>query len=463
MNRFLIKIFFISFYFVNSQEIPNEFFLFIKQKINFDSRKNWKNLTTLGSPRYQDLKIDKNYKKDSLYIKTRYGLFKKGNNIALYGYGNFIYQEYLYGYLYPRIVNNPEGFKRYSGIPRDISRNGFSSGETDLSGIGFQNNWLTFQLGRGRESWGAGNNIQLALSENAPSYDYIMLGSNYGKIRVKYIHGFLESNIEKINRYITARGLEWTNRENLVIGISETVIYSGLNRPIDFGYLNPISTHLEIELNNRLNVIGDGNSNAVWQISLDTRLLKNKLRLSLNFLIDEFVIDKIQIDQGKEHGKAYSFRSSYTILDFDKTFLSIYHHHINVGTPTFRHGDGYNNFVQRGKPLGWEFGSDGFENTMGLNLLLKDKIILDFKIRGIILGEGRILINPYKRYADYQKDIFPSGVLEKRNQLSFDFIYWWKKNISISSGLNLRKLDNKSININNYFGFDIYFPKNFII
>ena len=104
MNRFLIKIFFISFYFVNSQEIPNDFLLFIKQKINFDSRKNWKNLTTLGSPRYQDFKIDKNYKKDSLYIKTRYGLFKKGNNIALYGYGNFIYQEYLYGYLYPRIV-----------------------------------------------------------------------------------------------------------------------------------------------------------------------------------------------------------------------------------------------------------------------------------------------------------------------------------------------------------------------
>ena len=34
------------------------------------------------------------------------------------------------------------------------------------------------------------------------------------------------------------------------IGFSETVIYSGENRSIDIGYLNPMSSHLEIELNN---------------------------------------------------------------------------------------------------------------------------------------------------------------------------------------------------------------------
>ena len=61
-----------------------------------------------------------------------------------------------------------------------------------------------------------------------------------------------------INRYITARGFEWTNKKSLIIGFSETVIYSGENRSFDIGYLNPISSHLEIELNNRLNIIGDG-------------------------------------------------------------------------------------------------------------------------------------------------------------------------------------------------------------
>ena len=87
-------------------------------------------------------------------------------------------------------------------------------------------------------------------------YDYFLLGSDYGKIRVKYIYGFFETVKEYINRYITARGFEWTNKKSLVIGFSETVIYSGENRSFDIGYMNPISSHLEIELNNRLNIIG---------------------------------------------------------------------------------------------------------------------------------------------------------------------------------------------------------------
>ena len=101
------------------------------------------------------------------------------------------------------------------------------------------------------------------------------MASDYGKVRVRYIYGFLENVETNINRYITARGFEWTNKRSLIIGFSETVIYSGENRSIDIGYLNPISSHLEIELNNRLNIIGDANSNAVWQIHLDYLIKKN--------------------------------------------------------------------------------------------------------------------------------------------------------------------------------------------
>ena len=50
------------------------------------------------------------------------------------------------------------------------------------------------------------------------------------KIRVRYIHGFLETVSKNNNRFITARGFEWTNKKSLVIGFSETVIYSGEDR-----------------------------------------------------------------------------------------------------------------------------------------------------------------------------------------------------------------------------------------
>ena len=48
--------------------------------------------------------------------------------------------------MYSRVVNYPDLFERYSGIPRDISRYGFTSGETDQSGICFENGWLIFNL-----------------------------------------------------------------------------------------------------------------------------------------------------------------------------------------------------------------------------------------------------------------------------------------------------------------------------
>ena len=43
---------------------------------------------------------------------------------------------------------------------------------------------------------------------------------------------------------------------------------------MDLGYLNPIASHLEVELNNRLNVSGSGSANAVWQIHGDVKLFK---------------------------------------------------------------------------------------------------------------------------------------------------------------------------------------------
>jgi hypothetical protein len=272
-----------------------------------------------------------------LNIRTRTGIFTKNRAIAFYGFGHFSFKKHYYGYLYPRIVNDTTAFIRYSGTPQDIARGGFNSGETDLSGIGFQNDWLTLQLGRGRESWGAGNEIQLALSENSPAYDYGLLGLDFGKLRVKYIHGFLESTENDINRYITARGIEWTNRKSLVMGLSETVIYSGEDRPLDIGYINPISTHLEVELNERLNTSGANNANGVWQISGDW-LLNQKLRISGNYLFDEFVLDQVEFDNGKEHGKAYSGRISYTPIMTGTSLLTTYFSFLTVGTPTFRHG-----------------------------------------------------------------------------------------------------------------------------
>ena len=444
---------------VSSQEIPNEFIEFQVQKLLYDAGQNWETNTTFGPPRFQSVskaESENSNKFDSLNIRTRAGIYTKNSAIAFYGFGHFLYKKHFYGYLYPRIVNDPEAFERYSGIPRDITRGGFSSGETDLSGIGFQNDWLLFQIGRGRQSWGAGNEIQLALSENSPAYDYGLLGLDFGKLRVKYIHGFLESRENGINRYITARGMEWTNRKSLVIGLSETVIYSGEDRPLDIGNLNPISTHLEVELNDRLNILGGSSANAVWQVSVDW-LINQRLRISGNYLYDEFVLDKIQFEEGKENGKGYSGCISYTPIMKGTSLLTTYVSLLTVGTPTFRHGDGMNNFVQRNKPLGWQYGSDGHEFKLGLNYFNRTNLITQLEGGKREIGEESITSRPYDAYADYLAGPFPSGSVKESLFITSKFQWWWKPTVQLSGGVEWENEGSLQMKI----GTNIYFSRNF--
>ena len=446
------------------QEIPNDFKSLNIRELRVDAGKDWNFNTTLGSPRFQD-KIDffekKTKNKDSLYVKTRFGFLKLNKDIAIYGFGHFTYQNNLYGYLYPRIVNNSNSFIGYSGIPREISRGGFNSGETDLSGIGFENNWLTFQFGRGRESWGAGQGIRLALCEKSASYDYGMLASNYGNLRVKYIHGFLESTDENINRYISGRGIEWANNKSLIIGISEIVIYSGFDRSFDFGYLNPISSHLEIELNERLNEKGSRNANAVWQISVD-HLFRKKIRFSGNFLIDELVLDRSQLESGKEQGNAFSSRIAYNPFNIENKFFTLFASYIRVGTPTFRHINGNNNFVQRGEPLGIVHGSDFQEFQTGFNFFNRENFILNFKISYLEKGEEAITQRPYDQYLNYQKDEFPSGEdLIKGFKYETNIKYWYKENIEAIVIFEKNNLKIDKSQFSTIFGLNFYIPNSF--
>ena len=64
------------------------------------------------------------------------------------------------------------------------------------------------------------------------SYNYSILGLDFNKVRVKYLHGYLEKDSTNFNRFLTARGIELTDKKSIIFGISEIVIYSGLNRHI---------------------------------------------------------------------------------------------------------------------------------------------------------------------------------------------------------------------------------------
>ena len=449
----------IIFFFLVAQEIPNEFYHFKFQKSRFDIGLDWEKNSTFGPVRFNH----GNLKSDSLIINSRLGINLFSKSIGLYGFGHFTYKSNFHGYLYSRIVNNPENFDRYSGISREISRLNFNSGETDISGISYENNWMILQFGRGRQSWGAGNDIQLVLSETSNAYDYGMLDLDFGKLKVRYFHGYLETDSLFYNRYISGRGIEWNNNKNILFGLSEIVVYSGEKRPIDFAYFNPISTHLEIELNDRQNDLGSDNGNGVWQVSFDYSNGK-KIRISGNYLIDEFVIDKVQKDEGKGHGDGYSLRLVYSPISIPTILSSIYFSIVSVGTNTFKHEDGRNNYVQRYKPLGWENGSDTREIKMGINNISNsNKYFVNIELGSLEVGEKNLLNFPYSPYIYYSAGEFPSGDVEKQIFLKSQIQLWIRSYFSISSKIKMIKPFQKKALKEFQFGFDLYFPISTII
>jgi len=420
----------VNLLFLNSifaQSLSNSHFIYHSQKLLYDIGEDWESLTVFEPQRFRK----KNQRelmetKPSIKIDGQITLNAKHNSYSLSGFGHFVYKNNYYAYIYPSFIEKVNQ-------NNSIISNKFNNNNLHNFGLGYENNWALLQIGRGRESWGSGTDIQLAISEDSGSYDYLLIGSDYGNIRVRYIYGFLENIDFNINRFITARGFEWTNKKSLIIGFSEIVIYSGKDRLMDIGYLNPMSSHLEIELNNRLNTYGTSNSNAVWQIHLDY-LLNKKYRLSFNYLYDEFVIDK-HIELGKEHGRAFSIRLAYTPISNQRSLLSLFSSFVHVGTPTFRHKVGTNNFVQSGKPLGWYRGSDGQEFCIGTNYFNNKSLIFSFYSGIFKSGQETITNRIFDSYENYLEGTFPSGQVIKSVFVGTKLIYLFKENYSISSDI----------------------------
>ena len=182
-------------------------------------------------------------------------------------------------------------------------------------------------------------------------------------------------------------------------------------------------------MNNRLNVYGTSSSNAVWQIHMDM-LLKKRSRISINYLLDELVIDPT-IEIGKENGSALSFRYSFCTVFKNKNLFNITFSYVNVGTPTFRHGQGMNNFVNKNYPLGWYGGSDSENFEIGLNYLDEKKILVGMYFKNLRFGEESIFKRPYEPYKDYIKDKFPSGKVTRVNSMNFNLLFKTKLNLDV--------------------------------
>ena len=432
MNIKIIILFIVLNSNIFSNEIPNRLFDNVIKEVKFDAGLNWENNSLFYGYRYNyfNLGLSHNLKSSIFGIRSskKENLFYSYNTVKLKHNFN-IYLNYF--------VNDKKKLVEGDG--------GNTSSFKSITGLRFSNKWLYLSYGKGAQGWGTNYDITLGVNQDSEPYDYGALGLDFGYLKVNYFHGFLEQDTVSNNRFINGRGLELTNKKSAIIGISEIVIYSGTNRSIDFSYFNPISTHLEIELNERTNLLGSGSGNGIWQLYLDF-LFASNIRVSGNYLIDEFILDQEQINEKKASGRAYSYKIVYSPKISRNQILSLYFSKINIGTYTFRHQLGSNNFVQSGKPLGSILGSDCIENKVGIRYMASEKFLTTFNFGQLNIGENNINETPNIPYTDYTVVPFPSGDYQKVVFLSQKFQFHFRTIYSLTFEI---RNENRSFTVDN--------------
>ena len=176
---------------------------------------------------------------------------------------------------------------------------------------------------------------------------------------------------------------------------------------------------------------------------------KNKFRISFNFLIDEIVIDKIERDANKDNGLGYSLKISKSVLNKGTKALSFYATSIAIGTHTFRHDVGTNNFVNRGRPLGWQGGSDSKQGSIGFTFKTKSSLIIDGEIIKYTFGRESLINSsylPYQEFSDYLDTPFPSGLVKTNyiTKIRIQYMHTEKSDLSVSLKIGDYSAQNKS-------------------
>ena len=107
---------------------------------------------------------------------------------------------------------------------------------------------VSLSFGRIPQRWGPGRYAQLLISDNSPPLD--MIAVQFNLWNTLQFTGFTSTLDSDSGTYLTAHRLDISPRENLRIGISESILFKA--EGLDFAYMNPVIPWYPVQWNERL-------------------------------------------------------------------------------------------------------------------------------------------------------------------------------------------------------------------
>ena len=354
----------------------------------------------------------------------------------------------------PVIVSNPYGSSILGTNDTRVFSSYGVSGRLNNSFVRYQNDNLSFQLGRAPIWWGQPWGTSIIQSSASPSYDHLDLRFDFNNFQLEVLAGQLGSEEsdegDRIRRNIAGHRLTWIpENHKWVLGVGEQVIYTGINRSMEWWYLNPavpyFFTALE-EDEERLEGERD-NDNSILFI-FGRYIIKPNISPYFEFIIDEFQTKKESMDKYPNSlGVKIGIDGLHTILSKDIYFNIEYN---KLDNWTYIHGGQFTNWQNRDHSIGYPYGSDLWSFQAQLETWASKRILFSFD--WLYLKKGNNNLSTYWEAEGIAELNFPSKPGLNYNLIDFSTSLYHKIGF-IKMGLS-NKIFPNDIAFNNNANYD---------
>jgi len=288
----------------------------------------------------------------------------------------------------------------------------------------FRRAYIWFHLNRfgalfGRQSlfWGPGYGGSLIISDNSPAFDMIMLKARFGPVQAMAFSAVLDKMWSErgdppyrylADRYLSGHRIDWLVGNRVELGLSEVILYGGEARNMELQYMNPLLPYYASQWNSKLD------NNVLASADFAIRPV-DKLKVYGQFLVDDF-------NYADHDPNALGYIAGFYLSDplgILRTDLRA--EYTRVDSWTYTHLVPENQFTHYGWVIGHHLGPDADQTLVELGRMLnvdtRLKLIYAFE------REGSRTVADRFRGEEYRRMKFPSGTVERRHRVGFQFLW----------------------------------------
>ncbi|EQB64147.1 MAG: hypothetical protein RBG1_1C00001G1726 [candidate division Zixibacteria bacterium RBG-1] len=309
------------------------------------------------------------------------------------------------------------------------------TGHLDQAYLHWETKYVKILFGRDNQNWSPTLGDGLLFSGKSPALDQIRLSMQLGYFRFSYFSSVLDKIFDPdsgsfANRYLSAHSLNFKHPKGIELGLSETVIYGGINRSVELYYLNPILPYYLEQFNQNTP------DNILWSLTFDLSFWKDKE------FYGELLIDDFQYDfKSEPHQIGYLLGTRLAnLLNRDGSYLNLEYR--RIGFWVYGADISWNRFLYHDRNLGSVLGPDTDLIRGSFLYNLRKDFSLQFSAGYRRKGEGKIdMVYPSPLPAVSK---FPSGVVEKTSVFEILGVFQPDAKFKIDLGLQLQSRKNIS-------------------